>query len=483
MLFNSVDYLLFLPLVTALYFLFPMKWRWALLLVASYYFYMCWKAEYVILILFTTLVDYFVALKIEGAPTKKAKKNWLVLSLLVNLGMLASFKYLNFFTESLNLVFEEFNILKPIPVFNILLPVGISFYIFQSLSYTIDVYRGITKAERHAGKFALYVSFFPQLVAGPIERSNSLLPQVNNPQTFSQTRLVSGLKLIAWGFFKKVVIADRLGVFVSYVYENPSEHKGITIILATILFAFQLYGDFSGYTDIARGSARILGYDLMINFNRPMIARSLRDFWNRWHISLTTWFRDYLLYSIPYVKNKKVMVSLMYRNLIITYLLMGLWHGAAWTFVIFGLFHGVLLVLENISEGHRMRFFEWSGIARFPNLQATLGMLTTFMLLVFSLFFFRAGSLENSLMLISNAFDFSSFKLTIIHIIKNNEVIFGILMVIFLLTVEYLHEKYNLVKVVASRPTLIRWTLYAGFVIFILFFGVLYKQKFIYFQF
>ncbi|HNQ83844.1 MAG TPA: MBOAT family O-acyltransferase [Bacteroidales bacterium] len=483
MLFNSVDYLLFLPLVTALYFVIPVKWRWAFLLLASYFFYMCWKAEYAILILFTTLVDYFVALKMDSLSTRRQKKPYLILSLAANLGMLAGFKYLNFFSESVNFAMAGLDLPGRVPVLDILLPVGISFYIFQSLSYTVDVYRGTTKAERHAGKFALYVSFFPQLVAGPIERSNNLLPQVNHPQAFSQVRLVSGLKLIAWGFFKKVVIADRLGVFVSYVYENPDEHKGITILLATVLFAFQLYGDFSGYTDIARGSARILGYDLMINFNRPMIARSLRDFWNRWHISLTTWFRDYLLYSIPYVKNKKVMVSLMYRNLVITYLLMGLWHGAAWTFVIFGLFHGILLVLENITENYRLRFFRWTGISRFPGVQTTLGMVATFILLVFSLFFFRAGSIENSFILISNAFDFSTFKQTIGYIIRNNELIFGILMVIILLTIEYFHEKYNLVKVVLSRPTVIRWALYAGFVIFILFFGVLYKQKFIYFQF
>ncbi len=483
MLFNSVDYLLFLPIVTVLYFAMPAKWRWLLLLMASYYFYMCWKAEYALLILFTTLVDYFVALKMAVSPSKKVRKRWLALSIVVNLGMLAGFKYLNFFTESVNLVFDQFNILGQLPVFNILLPVGISFYIFQSMSYTIDVYRGVTEPERHAGKFALYVSFFPQLVAGPIERSNNLLPQVNNPLGFSQVRLVSGLKLIAWGFFKKLVIADRLGVFVSYVYENPGEHKGLTVILATVLFAFQLYGDFSGYTDIARGSARILGYDLMINFNRPMIARSLRDFWNRWHISLTTWFRDYLLYSLPYVKNKKIVMGLMHRNLIITYLLMGLWHGASWTFVIFGLFHGIILVLENVTEKYRERFFEWSRINRSEKLKGTLGWITTLALLVFSLFFFRAGSLQNSILLISNAFDFSGFAQSAIHILKNNEVMFGILMVIALLAAEYLHEKYDLVRFIAAKPLLVRWSVYAGFVMFILFFGMLYRQKFIYFQF
>ena len=483
MLFNSIDYLIFFPVAVALYFAMPVKWRWLLLLIASYYFYMCWKAEYVLLIMLTTLVDYFVALKIGQSSSKKKKKQWLLLSIVVNLGILAGFKYLDFFTESINMLFSEFNILKPLPLFHVLLPVGISFYIFQSLSYTIDVYRGVTKPERHAGKFALYVSFFPQLVAGPIERPGNLLPQIHHPASFDQRRMVSGLKLMLWGFFKKVVIADRLGLFVGYVYENPSEHTGITVILATLLFAFQLYADFSGYTDIARGSARILGYDLMVNFNRPMIARSLRDFWNRWHISLTTWFRDYVLYSMPYVKNKKIVFAKMYRNLIITYVLMGFWHGAAWTFVIFGLFHGVALVLETISEKQRNRFYELTGINNVPVLRNAIGLIITSFLITFSLFFFRASSLSDSLLMLSNAFDFSNSMESLRYILHDNEVLFGILMIAALMTAEYLHARHNLVRYLASKPVAIRWAVYIGFVFFVLLFGVLQKQKFIYFQF
>lgn len=483
MLFNSVDYLIFFPVVIALYFAIPVKWRWLLLLIASYYFYMCWKAEYVILIMVTTLVDYFVALKMGQVTSRKKKKHYLVLSIIVNLGMLAGFKYLNFFTDSVNLLFREINVFHSLPLFHILLPVGISFYIFQSLSYTIDVYRGVTLPEKHAGKFALYVCFFPQLIAGPIERPNHLLPQIHEPRPFDQHRLVSGLKLMLWGFFKKVVIADRLGMFVSYVYENPSEHTGLTVILATVLFAFQLYCDFSGYTDIARGSARILGYDLMLNFNRPMIAKSLRDFWNRWHISLTTWFRDYVLYSLPYIKDKKIVFGKIYRNLIITFLLMGLWHGAAWTFLIFGLFHGVLLVIETITEKQRTRFYELTRINDFIVLKNTFGIIITFSLLTFSLFFFRANSLSDSLLLISNAVDFSNFRESLGDILKDNEVLFGMLMIIGLMVTEYLHAKYDLVRIVSSKPLVIRWSVYIGFIFFVLLFGVLQKQKFIYFQF
>lgn len=483
MLFNSVDYLIFFPVVIALYFAIPVKWRWLLLLIASYYFYMCWKAEYVILIMVTTLVDYFVALKMGQVTSRKKKKHYLVLSIIVNLGMLAGFKYLNFFTDSVNLLFREINVFHSLPLFHIILPVGISFYIFQSLSYTIDVYRGIKLPEKHAGKFALYVCFFPQLIAGPIERPNHLLPQIHEPRPFDQHRLVSGLKLMLWGFFKKVVIADRLGMFVSYVYENPSEHTGLTVILATVLFAFQLYCDFSGYTDIARGSARILGYDLMLNFNRPMIAKSLRDFWNRWHISLTTWFRDYVLYSLPYIKDKKIVFGKIYRNLIITFLLMGLWHGAAWTFLIFGLFHGVLLVIETITEKQRTRFYELTRINDFIVLKNTFGIIITFSLLTFSLFFFRANSLSDSLLLISNAVDFSNFRESLGDILKDNEVLFGMLMIIGLMVTEYLHAKYDLVRIVSSKPLVIRWSVYIGFIFFVLLFGVLQKQKFIYFQF
>ena len=483
MLFNSLDYLIFFPVVVALYFAIPAKWRWLLLLIASYFFYMCWKAEYVILIMISTLVDYYAGVKMGQMPNKRKKKPYLILSILINLGMLAGFKYLDFFNGSANMLFREFNIDQQLPIFNILLPVGISFYIFQSLSYTIDVYRGSILPERHLGKFALYVSFFPQLVAGPIERSGNLLPQVNQPQPFNQHRLVSGLKLMLWGFFKKVVIADRLGMFVGNVYGNPSEYTGLPVVLATVLFAFQLYCDFSGYTDIARGSARIMGYDLMINFNRPLIARSLRDFWNRWHISLTTWFRDYLLYSLPYIKGKQIIMVKIYRNLIITYIIMGLWHGAAWTFVIFGIFHGVLLVLETVTERHRNWLFEKSGMDKVPIIRTGASILVTFTILSFSLLFFRANSMKDSLLLISNAFDFSTFSASLGGIIKDYEVMFGMLMIVFLMIAEYMHEKYDLVRVLAARHVLVRWPVYIGFFFFVLLFGVLHKQMFIYFQF
>ena len=483
MLFNSVDYLIFFPLVVALYFTIPGKWRWVLLLLASYFFYMCWKAEYVVLIMITTIIDYLVGIKIGETKEKKKKKKWLVISVIVNLGMLAGFKYLNFLSGSMNWLFGEMDIARQFPVFNVLLPVGISFYIFQSLSYTIDVYRGSVKPERHLGIFALYVSFFPQLVAGPIERSSNLIPQFYGNHVFSQQRLVSGLKLMLWGFFKKVVIADRLGLFVAKVYDNPGMFHGLPVILATVMFAFQLYCDFSGYTDIARGSARVMGYDLMINFNRPLIAKSLRDFWNRWHISLTTWFRDYLLYSLPYIRNKKIIMGLMYRNLVITYLLMGLWHGASWNFVIFGMLNGVLLVIETVTERQRNRLFEVTRLDKVPVIKGFITNIITFLILISTMVFFRARNLTDCGMIFLNSFDFSNTGLALKAILKDNEVLFGILMVIFLMTAEYLHEKYDLVRFVSKRHIVIRWAGYIGFVFFVLLMGVLHKQAFLYFQF
>ncbi len=483
MLFNSVEYLFFFPAVVILYFSIPDKWKWVLLLIASYIFYMFWKMEYVVLIMFTTLVDYLLGLKLAQNIPKQRKKLYLLLSIVVNLGMLTGFKYLNFFSESLNGLLGFFNTGVSTPVFNILLPVGISFYIFQSLSYTIDVYRGIAPAEKHLGRFALYVSFFPQLVAGPIERSTSLLPQIVKPSAFNEQRLVSGLKLILWGYFKKLVIADRLSMFVDYVYNNPQQNAGVPIFIATIMFAFQLYCDFSGYTDIARGSARVLGYDLMINFNRPFIAKSLRDFWNRWHISLTTWFRDYLLYSLPYIKNNKIIYPLLQLNLFITFLVMGLWHGASWTFVLFGAFNGIMIILEIRTQNIRNRFYAITGINKIVRLKDILATLSTFSTIIFSLYFFRANSIGDSFLLIRNTFDLSTLNESFFFMMKDNELMFGILMVILLLIAEQMHAKYNLVLTLATKPTVFKWTVYLGFSFFVILFGVLNAQKFIYFQF
>ncbi|MCB0064655.1 MAG: MBOAT family protein, partial [Caldilineaceae bacterium] len=340
MLFNSLQFIIFFPAVVTIYFLLPHRYRWLLLLAASYYFYAAWQIEYTLLIFISTAVDYAMAHLMAQSEKLWHRRAYLGVSLLVNLGLLFGFKYFNFFNESVRATLNLFNIFYNVPAFQVLLPVGISFYTFQTLSYTIDVYRGKLAPERHFGRFALYVAFFPQLVAGPIERATHLLPQFHQPMTFNQTRIASGLRLLLWGMFKKVVIADRLALYVNQVYDHPGDHGALTLLIASYFFAFQIYCDFSGYSDIAIGAARVMGFDLMENFRQPYMARSIAGFWRRWHISLSTWFRDYLY--IPLGGNR-VARWRWYSNLFLVFLVSGLWHGAAWHFVIWGALHGLLV--------------------------------------------------------------------------------------------------------------------------------------------
>jgi D-alanyl-lipoteichoic acid acyltransferase DltB (MBOAT superfamily) len=286
--------------------------------------------------------------------SKAKRKKWLYLSLVSNLGILFGFKYFNFFSENIQLIFNQYNILYEVPFFNALLPVGISFYTFQTLSYTIDVYNNKTQAQKHLGVFAVYVSFFPQLVAGPIERSNHLLPQFFEKHEFSYSRVKSGLQKMLWGFYKKIVIADNLAILVDGVYNNIDNYSGIALIVATIFFTFQIYCDFSGYSDIAIGSARVMGFELRENFKRPYFSKSIQEFWQRWHITLSSWFKDYLY--IPLGGNRVIKWK-WYYNILITFLLSGLWHGANWTFIIWGGLHGSYLILAITFKTQKKQYF------------------------------------------------------------------------------------------------------------------------------
>ena len=317
MLFNSLQFIVFFPIVIALYFLIPYKKRWILLLAASYYFYMCWKVDYIILIIASTVIDYICSNKMSKLNNQKSKKPWLIASIISNLSILFGFKYFNFFSENIQLIFNNYNIFYEMPFFNVLLPVGISFYTFQTLSYTIDVYNNKTPAQKHLGVFAVYVSFFPQLVAGPIERSNHLLPQFFKEYDFSYARVKSGLEKMLWGFFKKIVIADNLAILVDGIYNNVDSYSGIALIIATIFFTFQIYCDFSGYSDIAIGTAKVMGFELRENFKRPYFSKSIREFWQRWHITLSTWFRDYVYISLG---GNKVIKWRWHYNILITFL-------------------------------------------------------------------------------------------------------------------------------------------------------------------
>ncbi len=399
MLFNSFQFCcVFFPLVTALYFLVPHAWRRWLLLGASCWFYMAFVPVYILILALTIAVDYFAGIWIEQ-HTGRRKKFLLVASIIANVGVLAVFKYWNFLNQNIGDLYHAFGLGYSVPDLGMLLPIGLSFHTFQSLAYTIEVYRGHQRAERRIGTFALYVLFYPQLVAGPIERPANLLDQLNAPagrgirSPYDHARVVHGLKQMLWGFFKKLVIADRCGVVVDQVYGNPGDYEAVGLLLATYLFAFQIYCDFSGYTDIALGAARIMGFDLMQNFRTPYRSASISEFWQRWHISLSTWFRDYLY--IPLGGNRLGRLR-WYTNLLIVFLVSGLWHGANWTYVIWGGLHGSYLVLARVFAPLRERIDAATGLARAPWLERAINVFITFHLALLAWVFFRANSVADA---------------------------------------------------------------------------------------
>ena len=482
MLFNSIQFLIFLPLVVLLYYAIPYKYRWVMLLVASYYFYMCWKPEYLILIIVSTLIDYYVGLKMGQTEKKRDKKIYLFISLVVNLGLLFAFKYFNFFNESFRSLYQVFDITYHVPSLKVLLPVGISFYTFQTLSYSIDVYNGKKVPEKHLGIFALYVAFFPQLVAGPIERSTHLMPQFHEKHDFSYDKTVSGLRLIMWGFFKKLVIADNLALLVNNVYNNPGNHTSFSLLVATYCFAFQIFCDFSGYSDIAIGSARIMGYDLMQNFRRPYFAQSIAEFWKRWHISLSTWFRDYLY--IPLGGNRVSKIK-WYRNLIVVFVLSGMWHGANWTFIVWGLLHGIYLMISIIMGKAKNIVSRITMLEKIPSLGWTIRTLITFHLVLFAWIFFRANSLKEAGYIITHIFTKNfSFTLEGIGFSSRWIITYGI-MILFMEIIHLFEERKNssIVDIVGTYPIALRWIIYNAVIICTLLLGFFGSQQFIYFQF
>ncbi len=400
--FISDEFVVFFIIVLSSYFLLPFRFRWILLLVASYFFYAYWNVYYILLIVFSTIVDYIAAIRIESTPEEQqtTRRSFLLLSICVNLGTLFVFKYFNFFSQSANSVLVSLGPDTAAQTHNLLLPVGISFYTFQSMAYTIDVYRGNVAAERHLGRFATYIAFFPQLVAGPIERASNMLGQFKQQHTFNDERMVSGLRLILWGAFKKVVIADRLAAYVNTVYNNVEDYTGVHLMLATFFFAIQIYCDFSGYSDIAIGTARTMGFDLMQNFRQPYFSRSIREFWRRWHISLSTWFRDYVY--IP-LGGSRVSFSATLRNLMIVFVISGLWHGAAWTFVLWGTIHGFLIVGEIVWD----RYVR-GGQADTRTAPPWLATVFTFVLVCIGWIFFRANNIQDSFYIVTHLFNFSS---------------------------------------------------------------------------
>ncbi|MCG3121599.1 MAG: hypothetical protein ALAOOOJD_04783 [bacterium] len=480
MLFNSFEFLIFFPVIVALYFATSYKWRWLLLLIGSCYFYMCWRPEYIVLMMFPSFIDYFVAKKMSATPELAIRKKFLWVSLVTNLGLLFIFKYFNFFNESLRALFTQLNLAYAIPAANLLLPVGISFYTFQTLSYTIDVYRGAIAPERHLGKFALYVTFFPQLVAGPIERSSHLLPQLQSLRyKFDYTRVVSGLQLMLWGSFKKVVIADRLAVYVNLVYNNPGEYYGLQIVLATAFFAFQIFCDFSGYSDIAIGAAKIFGVNLMKNFDKPYAARSISEFWKRWHISLSTWFKDYVY--IPLGGNR-VIKWRWYYNLFLTFFISGLWHGANWTFIIWGALHGFYLVFAIITRPYRDALLKRAGLDERPFALKTLQVISTFVLVNLGWLFFRANNLADAMLLLKNMFTFVPAA-SLFDLITPGALLGNLALIMILEAAHALEKDRPFVLSLSDKPMFVRWPAYVAVTLAVLYLSTSAAQQFIYFQF
>lgn len=492
MLFNSFHFLEFFTLVVTLYFFTPVKYRWIFLLCASCFFYMSWNPIYILLLLTSIVVNYYAGIRMGNISEKSSRKKYLWLSVISNLGLLFTFKYYNFINQALSNLLSLFGLTYHIPVINLILPVGISFYTFQTLSYSIDVYRGKRRPEQHFGFFALYVSFFPQLVAGPIERSEKLLPQFYQEHSFDYRRVTDGLKLMLWGFFKKIVIADRLAIVVNTVYSDPSQFSGIQLFIAMIFFAYQLYCDFSGYSDIAIGSAEIMGIQLTENFKQPFFSRTLNEFWGRWHVTLYSWLKDYVtkpVYTVLKFRNKELKRCI---SIFVTFAVSGIWHGAKWTFVIWGILHGMLLIFGRLTQKTRGMIVKKLMINKPRFLYDGFRIIITFWCMTITAVFFRAQSLTQAFYILKNFTSGIQHWMSVEYIKSNLKSVvldpydFYILIVsIILLEIVHImqYKGISLRSLISRQPLIFRWTLLYILLFWTLLCGEFGNKEFVYFQF
>lgn len=487
MLFNSIAFAIFFPVVTLLYFALPDRWRWLHLLVASCIFYMGFIPVYILILFFTIGVDYCVGLLIGGAQGNR-RRLYLIFSIAANVGVLALFKYYAFINANLEGLAEVLGWNYGLPALSFVLPIGLSFHTFQALSYTIEVYRGHQQPERHLGIFALYVMFYPQLVAGPIERPQNLLHQFREQHRFDYARVTDGLKLMAWGFFKKLVIADNVAVLVNRVYDAPDAYTGTALLIATVLFSFQIYCDFSGYSDIALGSAQVMGFRLMPNFRQPYLSQSISEFWRRWHISLSTWFRDYVY--IPLGGNRTGRLR-WYSNLLIVFLLSGLWHGANWTFVVWGALHGIFLVVADATGRLRAKCVDILKLDRWPTVLRVWRTAATFALVSFAWIFFRAPDFTTAMKiirgigagLVSGVMSPGSLLPSSFVSLHLYPIRLALLSVVILMACDLLQQRGSVRARLATKPIWFRWSCYYALVLWTLLVGNFVSAQFIYFQF
>jgi alginate O-acetyltransferase complex protein AlgI len=475
MLFNSIQYLFFLPLIFAIYWLVnnkSLKLQNILLLAASYYFYACWDWRFLFLLMFSTALDYYTGIKMHESKTNGTKKFWFWLSIGINVGFLGVFKYYNFFAASLAETLSGVGIQANFWTLQVILPVGISFYTFHGLSYVIDIYKNRIEPERNIVDYSLFVSYFPLLVAGPIERATHLLPQIKKARIFNSSQAIQGVKQIIWGLFKKVVVADNCAFYVNQVFDNSQGYSASELWLGAVLFAFQIYGDFSGYSDIALGTSKLFGIELLRNFNFPYFAKDIADFWRRWHISLSTWFRDYLYIPLGGSQGGKTM---RLRNTFAIFLVSGFWHGANWTFIVWGLIHALLFIPLLITDRNRNNLSDGQyALKDFPKI------LITFLFVCLAWVFFRADSLSDAFQYILGMFHFNELSLHLFlkdgkYMLFTAICFISILMLIF---VEWQNVKKRSHDIQLSKPLL--------FILLcmIIFMGSFKNQmSFIYFQF
>ena len=481
MLFNSLSFAIFLPIVFVLYWLTKARRKQnILLMIASYYFYACWDWRFLFLLAFSTFLDYYTGLKIEESQKKSSKKFWFWLSVGVNLGFLGFFKYYNFFAESFAELFAGFGFQINPWVLQIILPVGISFYTFHGLSYVIDIYKERIKAEKSWIDYALFVSFFPLLVAGPIERATHLLPQIKKERNFSYSNAVDGLRQILWGLFKKMVVADNCAYYANMIFNDYHNYTGVTLIFGAVLFAFQIYGDFSGYSDIALGTARLFGFDLLRNFSYPYFSRDIAEFWRRWHISLSSWFRDYLYIPLGGSQGGNWM---RIRNTFIIFIVSGFWHGANWTFIIWGFLNALFIMPSIILKTNRNNLNIVAEGRLFPNFREIIQLIITFSLACFAWIFFRSASVTDAFSYIGRLFSTLGTGIGYPYKLLNGDLKVLIFVVIMLIFEWFMREELHpLRKPFTKLPTIARWVIYFLLATLVLLFAG-EQAEFIYFQF